>query len=446
VNVVLGDAREILLTLPGRYDVVFSEPSNPYRAGVASLFTREYYAAVAQKLADGGLFVQWLQTYEIDKDTIRAVYATLGAVFPHVETWRLGVSDLALVASSRPFAHDAAALRARVASEPYARALSFAWRAEGLAGLFAHHLARAAASANLAAGGRVNTDDMNHVEFAFARHVGNFARLDALFEFAKKTHEDRPELLDEAAAPSWAEVDEERIMQLVAEGYEPDIPPGLPVDLEVRAQAGVNYVAGNLTGALAKWEFQQRAPVGATELALVAESLAEKGSDDALALIVELRKTEPVEADAMLARLHLRQGKRAEAVDELARAFEAYRRDPWPQLPIMHRALDLVVPLAEAEPTLAPRLLDVLREPFAVGSLEIARLVTKVQLARQIPDAAACAAAWHDLEPWVPWDADALTERRDCYHRAKDPRSERARRDLADFLACGASPSWIGCL
>jgi spermidine synthase len=446
VNVVLGDAREILLTLPGRYDVVFSEPSNPYRAGVACLFTREYYAAAAQKLAEGGLFVQWLQTYEIDEDTVRAVYATLGAVFPHVETWRLGVNDLALVASERPLVHDAVALRARVASEPYARALSFAWRAEGLAGLFAHHLARAAASATMAAGGRVNTDDKNHVEFAFARHVGNFAHLDKLFDFARRAHEDRPELVDEAAAPTWAEVDEERLMQLVAEGYEPEIPPGLPVDLEVRAQAGVNYAAGNLVGALAKWQFQERGPVGPTELALLAESLAEKGSDDALALIVELRKTQPVEADAMLARLHLRQGKRAQAVDELVKAFEAYRRDPWPQLSVMHRALDLFVPIAGAEPAFAPRLLELLREPFAVGSAEIARLVTRVQLVRQIPDPAACAAAWHDLEPWVPWDADALTERRDCYHRAKDPLSDRARRDLADFLACGASPSWIGCL
>src|SRR5262249_5719997 len=46
VHVRIGDAREILLNLPGRYDVIFSEPSNPYRAGVASLFTREYYQAV----------------------------------------------------------------------------------------------------------------------------------------------------------------------------------------------------------------------------------------------------------------------------------------------------------------------------------------------------------------------------------------------------------------
>src|SRR5690606_27054065 len=43
VHIHVGDAREVLLTTPHRYDLVFSEPSNPYRAGVASLFTQEFY-------------------------------------------------------------------------------------------------------------------------------------------------------------------------------------------------------------------------------------------------------------------------------------------------------------------------------------------------------------------------------------------------------------------
>ncbi len=311
VRVLVGDAREILLTIPARYDVIFSEPSNPYRAGVASLFTREYYRAVASRLEEGGLFLQWLQMYEIDEDTVRAVYRTLGAVFPHVETWRLGASDLVLVASARPLEHDAAALRARAAEEPYRRAIAAAWRTEGLAGVLAHHVARPSAAPRLAAGGRVNTDDQNHVEFAFARHVGNFARVDTLLESARAHGEDHP-LLPEGAV-SWADVEEERIMQIAGEGTEPDIPAGLPVDVEVRAQAAVNYVAGNLSGALAKWRFQERAPVGPTEIGLLAECLAEAGSDDAPAAIERLRAWQPIEADAALARLRLQQGKRDEA-------------------------------------------------------------------------------------------------------------------------------------
>jgi hypothetical protein len=50
VRIHIGDAREVLLTTRQRYDVIFSEPSNPYRAGIASLFTQEFYRAVAERL------------------------------------------------------------------------------------------------------------------------------------------------------------------------------------------------------------------------------------------------------------------------------------------------------------------------------------------------------------------------------------------------------------
>src|SRR5262249_28442526 len=50
VHVFYGDAREVLLASKERYDVIFSEPSNPYRAGIASLFSREYYEAVKGRL------------------------------------------------------------------------------------------------------------------------------------------------------------------------------------------------------------------------------------------------------------------------------------------------------------------------------------------------------------------------------------------------------------
>ena len=446
VRFLIGDARETLLTVPARYDEIFSEPSNPYRAGVASLFTREYYRAVAARLEEGGLFLQWLQMYEIDEGTVRAVYATLGAVFPEVETWRLGSSDLVLVASARPLQLDAGALRARAAEEPYRRAIAAAWRTEGLAGVLAHFVARASASARIAAGGRVNTDDENHVEFAFARHVGNFAHVGALLDAARAHGEDRP-LLTGGEVP-WAEVEEERIMQTAGEGTDPDIPAGLPVDLELRAGAALNYVAGNLSGALAKWQFQQRAPVGVTEIDLVAEGLAEAGKDDALGPIEALRAAQPIEADVALARLRLRQDKREEALALVSGALVAYRRDPWPSPMIMRRALDVAMALADGAPAFAERLLPTLREPFAVGCLEAARRVAAVWIATQIPDAAHCASAWHDVEPWVPWDTESLAARPDSNLRAHHDRRDMAGRDPADVASCGAAPrwGWVACL
>src|SRR5262249_37930178 len=124
VRVVLGDAREVLLTSRSRYDLVFSEPSNPYRAGIASLFTRESYREVKARLEKGGLFLQWVQAYDVDSRTVRTIYATLASVFPSVETWELGANDLLLVASSEPVRYDAALLRAKLEREPYRTALS----------------------------------------------------------------------------------------------------------------------------------------------------------------------------------------------------------------------------------------------------------------------------------------------------------------------------------
>ena len=66
VHVTIGDARETLLTSRDRYDVIASEPSNPFRAGIASLFTLEFYRAASARLTEDGVFAQWVQAYEID--------------------------------------------------------------------------------------------------------------------------------------------------------------------------------------------------------------------------------------------------------------------------------------------------------------------------------------------------------------------------------------------
>ena len=97
VRVIIADGREIVRTIRDRYDVVFSEPSHPYRAGIASLYTREFYESVAERLTERGIFVQWVQAYEIDAQTLRTIYATLRSVFVHVDSWIGNPCDLLLV-------------------------------------------------------------------------------------------------------------------------------------------------------------------------------------------------------------------------------------------------------------------------------------------------------------------------------------------------------------
>ncbi|HRH98998.1 MAG TPA: fused MFS/spermidine synthase, partial [Prosthecobacter sp.] len=77
INNITGDAREFLLTKGENYDLIVSEPSNPCRAGVANLYTREFYRNASQRLTRNGIFCQWLQGYEVEPDTITTVISTL---------------------------------------------------------------------------------------------------------------------------------------------------------------------------------------------------------------------------------------------------------------------------------------------------------------------------------------------------------------------------------
>src|SRR5438105_14003355 len=113
LRVIIGDGRELLLTIRSKYDIIVSEPSNPYRAGVAGLFTREYYQSVDRCLRTGGMFFQWVQGYEIDDRTMQIFYSTLGSVFPNIESWQTTEGDILLMASHSPVLYDTEVLRAR---------------------------------------------------------------------------------------------------------------------------------------------------------------------------------------------------------------------------------------------------------------------------------------------------------------------------------------------
>jgi len=99
VRVIEDDARSALMLSDASYDLIVSEPSNPWIAGVASLYTRDYFRVVARHLAPGGVFGQWLQMYRVTPDLVAVVVANLRAVFPHVEIWFANASDLVVVAS-----------------------------------------------------------------------------------------------------------------------------------------------------------------------------------------------------------------------------------------------------------------------------------------------------------------------------------------------------------
>ena len=80
------------------YDLIISEPSNPWVSGVASLFSTEFYAQVRRQLAPGGLMVQWLQGYEIDERLFASVLGALDSGFADYQVYVSYYLDYVIVA------------------------------------------------------------------------------------------------------------------------------------------------------------------------------------------------------------------------------------------------------------------------------------------------------------------------------------------------------------
>ena len=96
VRVIPTDGRNYILATPEHYDVITAEPSNPWIAGIANLYTREFYAIVKSKLKDDGIFAQWFHNYSMSPDDFRMVFRTFAEAFPYVSLWSMKESDFLL--------------------------------------------------------------------------------------------------------------------------------------------------------------------------------------------------------------------------------------------------------------------------------------------------------------------------------------------------------------
>ena len=418
----IGDAREVLLTTREKYDLIFSEPSNPYRAGIASLYTREFYSAAVDRLNPNGLFVQWMQMYAIETRTMKTIYATISSVFPHVDTWTTTSGDIVLVASREPIVHNADVIRQRLASEPYRSATHYAWRVESPEGLLAHFigsekLARAAAVGVT----ELNTDDRQIIEFSFARSLDRdidlmnelrsaAIRLDAASPTVVRGNFDWPKVEENRASISW-------------------LRSALPKNDFAR-----KYEAGDYAGALASWRASPWQPVNTLDNAMLGHVLALQGDDAALTYIDPLRPWQPAEADALTGILLYRKGSFGGAATLLSNALTRYREDPWPLLRIMESAITTMTEVAR-DPQSADKVLDALSRSYSAYLLEAPRGRAYLAAAWEARKCGpATLTTLREFEPNVPWTASVLQMRVVCYGAAGlQAQAAQAQEDLRRF-------------
>lgn len=97
VRLVIDDARSYLLLNPEKYDVIISEPSNPWMSGPSRLFTREFFLLGRERLRPGGVFAQWLQLYRMSPANLKILVRTFYSVFSHVHIFQTAEGDLVLL-------------------------------------------------------------------------------------------------------------------------------------------------------------------------------------------------------------------------------------------------------------------------------------------------------------------------------------------------------------
>jgi spermidine synthase len=118
------DARSFVLTTDEQFDVITSDPINPWVKGAASLYTREYFESVKRHLKPGGVVTQWVPLYESTLDAVRSELATFFEVFPNGSIWANNVDghgyDLVLLAQVEPTRIDVGTLQRRFSDPRYA--------------------------------------------------------------------------------------------------------------------------------------------------------------------------------------------------------------------------------------------------------------------------------------------------------------------------------------
>ncbi|HKA21848.1 MAG TPA: fused MFS/spermidine synthase [Blastocatellia bacterium] len=171
LRMISNDGRNFIYTTDEKFDVIVSEPSNPWVTGVANLFTLEYFKKGAERLKDDGLFSQWLQIYEMSPDDVRTLIATFRAAFPQVYLFRGAEGDLMLLGSKNERRLDLSVLKSHFETPTIATELKRI-STSNAADLISRYYLGPADVTRLSAGAKLNTDDNALIEFNAPRRVG----------------------------------------------------------------------------------------------------------------------------------------------------------------------------------------------------------------------------------------------------------------------------------
>jgi predicted membrane-bound spermidine synthase len=98
-HILFEDAKTFLASAREPYDLIVSEPSNPWVSGVATLFSDEFYAHIVRYLTPDGVFAQWMQLYETDPGIVASVVKALAPHFGAYALYNVDDVDMLIIAT-----------------------------------------------------------------------------------------------------------------------------------------------------------------------------------------------------------------------------------------------------------------------------------------------------------------------------------------------------------
>lgn len=166
VTVHVTDGRTFVLGSSERYDVIVSEPSNPWIAGVGNLFTRDFYRTARDRLTENGVMCQWFNLYGVSLADVQMVLRGFYETFPHGQVWQTSSGDLALLGSRRPLTFSLERVRRMYHESPTLARHFFEIGLFFPESLTGHYLGLREDAVKLAGAGPHNTDDHPLLEFS----------------------------------------------------------------------------------------------------------------------------------------------------------------------------------------------------------------------------------------------------------------------------------------
>ncbi|HCH65099.1 MAG TPA: hypothetical protein DFR83_20005 [Deltaproteobacteria bacterium] len=185
VTLIANDGRNHLFLQPdGRYDVIISEPPNPWLTGVSNLFTREFWALGKRKLKPGGVWGQWVQMYGMDHEDLRTLLRTFTETYAHVLLFStIEDADLVLVGSDSPLELTADRIGEMMNRDAAVAKDLASVDCDSPEDVLTRYLVAQDKILQFVEGAELNTDDNMRIEYSAPRHLhedtadDNFAKL-----------------------------------------------------------------------------------------------------------------------------------------------------------------------------------------------------------------------------------------------------------------------------